>query len=129
MRSQSHVLRSERLSLTPLQAPDVDLVIEMFTDPEVLRFAGGAMQEHEIRREMPNWTKRGGDGCNRVVRMAIEDSPLTEIVATFEVGNVASQHVLEKVGFVDYGMMRCYGEHGPNYRITRDEWRNQREIE
>jgi RimJ/RimL family protein N-acetyltransferase len=188
MKLQNLVLRSDRLSLTPLQASDVDLVIEMFTNPEVLRYAGGAMKEIEIRKDMANWTKRGGDGCigiwcisdrnsgeklgtaallpipvdeddtdfslvvpgqmpesdievgyflkqsawgegyatescKRLLRMAFEASPLTEVVATFEAGNAASRNVLEKSGFIDRGMMRCYGEDGPNYRITRDEWR------
>jgi RimJ/RimL family protein N-acetyltransferase len=50
------------------------------------------------------------------------ESSLTEVVATFEVGNIASRNVLEKSGFVDHGTMRCYGEDGPNYRITRDGW-------
>jgi RimJ/RimL family protein N-acetyltransferase len=159
----------------------------MFTDPDVLRFAGGARKEDEIRADMSNWTIRGGNGCigiwcvsdrnsgekfgsaallpmpveeddtdfslvipgrmpvgdveigyflkksawgkgyateacNRLVRMAFEESRLTEIVATFEDGNIASQRVLEKAGFISRGLMRCYGEDGPNYRIARDEW-------
>ena len=62
------------------------------------------------------------EACKRVLKMAFEDSPLTEVVATFDAANVASRNVLEKAGFVDRGMMRCYGEDGPNFRITRDEW-------
>jgi len=181
------VLYSERLTFTPYDASDVDLAIEMFTDAEVLKFAGGVMEEDEIRRDMSNWTKRGGNGCigiwcitdqgsgeklgsvallpmpveeddtdfslvipgrmpdgdveigyflkrsawghgyatetsKRLIRMAFEESPLTEVVATFDIGNVASRNVLEKVGFINRGTMRCYGEEGPNYRITRDEW-------
>jgi RimJ/RimL family protein N-acetyltransferase len=181
------VLYSERLALVPLEVTDVDLTIEMFTDPEVLKFAGGIMNEAAIRRDMSLWTKRGGNGCigiwcvsdrasgeklgsaallpmpveekdtdfdlvipgqmpegdvevgyflkhsawgrgyateacKRVLRMAFEESPLTEVVATFDVGNVGSRKVLEKAGFVDRGTMRCYGEDGPNFRITRDEW-------
>ncbi len=181
------VLHSERLTLTPFDASDIDLAIEMFTDPDVLKFAGGAVKEDEIRRDMSDWIKRGGNGCigiwcisdrssgekfgsaallplpieeddtdfgllipdrmpdgdveigyflkrsawgrgyateacKRLVRMAFEESPLTEVVATFEVGNIASRNVLEKAGFVNRGMMRCYGEDGPNYRIARDEW-------
>ncbi len=181
------VLYSKRLTFTPFNASDVDLAMEMFTDAEVLKFAGGVMEEDEIRRDMSNWTKRGGNGCigiwcisdqgsgeklgsaallpmpveeddtdfslvipgrmpdrdveigyflkrcawgqgyatetcKRLIRMAFEESPLTEVVATFDIGNVASRNVLEKVGFVNRGTMRCYGEEGPNYRITRDEW-------
>ena len=181
------VLYSERLALVPLEVTDVDLTIEMFTDPEVLKFAGGIMNEAAIRRDMSLWTKRGGNGCigiwcvsdrasgeklgsaallpmpveekdtdfdlvipgkmpegdvevgyflkhsawgrgyateacKRLLRMAFEESPLTEVVATFDVGNVGSRKVLEKAGFVDRGTMRCYGEDGPNFRISRDEW-------
>ncbi len=181
------VLYSKRLTFTPYDALDVNLTIEMFTDAEVLKFAGGVMEEDEIRRDMSNWTKRGGNGCigiwcitdqgsgeklgsvallpmpveeddtdfslvipgrmpdgdveigyflkrtawrqgyateacKRLIRMAFEESPLTEVVATFDIGNVASRNVLEKAGFINRGTMWCYGEEGPNYRITRDEW-------
>jgi RimJ/RimL family protein N-acetyltransferase len=181
------VLYSKRLALVPLDETDIDITVEMFTDPDVLRFAGGVMSEADIHRDMHVWTRRGGNGCigiwcvsdrdsgekfgsaallpmpvegddtdfdlvvpgqmpegdvevgyflkrsawgkgyateacKRILRMAFEDSPLTEVVATFEKGNSASQNVLEKAGFVDRGVMRCYGEDGPNFRITRDEW-------
>ena len=181
------VLHSERLTLAPFSAADVDLAIETFTDPEVCKYAGGVMEEHEIRRFMANWTKRGGNGCigiwcisdrssgekfgsaallpmpveeqdtdyslvmpgqipdadieigyflkrsawgkgyateacKRLIRLAFEASHLTEVVATFDVGNIASRNVLKKAGFVDRGMTRCYGKDGLNYRITRDEW-------
>jgi len=56
-------LSSERLSLTPFTVDDVDLAVEMFTNPAVTRFVGGVMAEADIRRDMPLWTKRGGDGC------------------------------------------------------------------
>lgn len=181
------VLHSERLTLTPFDDADVDIAIEMFTDPDVMAFAGGALEKEIILRYMANWTKRGGNGCigiwcisdrisgekfgsaallpmpvedddtdfslvipdqipdndieigyflkrcawgkgyateagKRVIRMAFEASRLTEIVATFDVSNIVSRNVLEKIGFVDRGMTRCYGEDGPNYRITRNEW-------
>jgi RimJ/RimL family protein N-acetyltransferase len=67
------------------------------------------------------------EACKRIIQMAFEESPLTEVVATFEAGNVASRNVLDKAGFVDRGTMRCYGEDGPNYRITREEWLNSRQ--
>jgi len=185
------VLHSERLTLSPYDASDVDLSIEMFTDPEVLRYAGGVMGEDEIRGQMADVTRRGGNGCigiwcisnrrtgeklgsvallpmpvegkhtdfslvipgqvpagdieigyflkrsawskgyateacKRLIQMAFEGSPLTEIVANFEDGNVASRNVLQKLGFVNHGTMRCYGADGPNYRLTRDEWLSMR---
>ena len=54
---------SERLVLTPLEASDVDLAIEMFTDPEVIKFVCDVLGEDEIRREMSKWVTRGGNGC------------------------------------------------------------------
>ena len=180
-------LYTERLILSPFSTDELDMALAMFTDPEVLRFAGGAMQDDEIRAQMDNWTRRGGGGCigiwcisesvsggklgsvallpmpvdekdtdyslvvpdrmpdgdievgyflkrsawgkgfateacRRIVRFAFEDSPLTEIVATFEEGNDASRSVLEKVGFKNHGTRRCYGENGVDYRINRADW-------
>lgn len=181
------VLYSKRLALTPFDMSDVDLAIETFTDPDVRRFTGGVMEEGEIRKEMSNWIRRGGNGCigvwcirnrdsdaklgttallpmpvetnktdymlvvpgqmpdgdveigfflkksawgngyateaaKRLLQMAFEESPLAEIVATFDDGNTASRNVLEKAGFVDRGRRRCYGVDGAYYRITREEW-------
>jgi RimJ/RimL family protein N-acetyltransferase len=180
-------LHSERLTLSPYEAADIDLSIEMFTDPEVVKYAGGVIGEKKIRDQMADVTRRGGNGCvgiwcismrrtgekigsaallpmpveekhtdyslvipgqmpegdieigyflkrsawgkgyateacKRLVQMAFEDSPLTEVVANFEDGNVASRNVLEKLGLVNHGTMRCYGDDGPNYRLTRDDW-------
>ena len=184
-------LTSERLLLTPFSDAEIDMAIEMFTDPEVLRHAGGAMEEQKIRAQMENWTRRGGNGCigiwciknrdtlerygsvallpmpiedndtdyslvvpgtmpegdvevgyflkrsawgngyateacRRIVRFAFEDSPLDEVVATFDPGNTASQRVLEKSGFVHHGTRRCYGDDGVDYRISRADWLRSR---
>ena len=181
------VLTSQRLTLVPFSQSDVDIAIELFTDPEVRRFAGGVMPPDDIRAEMPHWVRRGGNGCvgiwcitltdsgeklgtaallpmpieakitdwnllvpdrmpdadievgyflkpsawgkgvateacRRVVQCAFEESSLREIVATFDSGNTASRHVLLKAGFTDRGTRRSYGEDGPDFRITRDEW-------
>lgn len=59
----SLVLHTERLTLRPLDASDVDIVIEIFTDKEVRRYTGGPLDEDEIRREMPVTIRRGGNGC------------------------------------------------------------------
>ena len=56
-------LITERLRLTPFAHTDVEIAIEMFTDPEVVKYIGGLMTEEEIYREMASWTKRGGNGC------------------------------------------------------------------
>ena len=57
------VLHSQRLTLAPFAPDDVDLSSEMFTDPAVVRYAGGVMNKREITREVSNWAKRGGNGC------------------------------------------------------------------
>lgn len=181
------VLHSERLILTPYDHSDLDLAIEMFTDPDVRKYAGGVMEEDEIRGQISNWVRRGSDGyigiwsisnrvsgeklgsaallpipidenetdfslvipgkmpdgdieigyflkksawgkgyateaCECLLGFVFEETPLLEVVATFEESNVASRHVLTKTGFVDRGMRRCYGVDGPDYRITRDNW-------
>ena len=182
-------LESRRLKLAPFTADDLDLSFEMFTDPAVVKYAGGVMSEPEIRANLSNWTRRGGDGCigiwtvsdrrtgekfgsaallpipieedetdyslvvpgempegdievgyylkrsawgfgyateacRRLLEFAFRETPLQEVVATFDKGNLASRNVLEKSGFKDRGTMRCYGKDGVNFRITRDEWSN-----
>lgn len=179
---------SERLSLTPLSPSDIDLALEMFTDPEVVRYVGDLMDGETIRAGVPDSVKRGADGwigicrvshrtsgeklgtvfllplpvdeddidydlvipgevpggdieigycfkrsawgqgfateaCMRLVRFAFEETPLTEIVASFYEEHEATRNVLGKAGFVDRGTMRCYGEDAPGYRLTRAEWR------
>lgn len=180
-------LSSERLHLAPLSNSDLDLSLEMFTDPEVVEFVCDLMTEEEIRKEMPTWIKRGGNGCigiwcisdlktgekygsalllplpideedtnydlvvpnempkceveigfclkrsawgkgfateacKRLLQFAFEESPLAEVVATFEDENVVSKKVLEKAGLINRGRMWSYGQDGPCYRLTRAEW-------
>lgn len=57
------VLTTERLLLQPLTLSDVDLAIEMFTDPAVVKHVGKLMTPDQITDEMPKWVRRGGDGC------------------------------------------------------------------
>ena len=173
--------------LTPYTADDLDLSMEIFTDPVVLTYTGGVMSETAIRASVSNWTRRGGNGCigiwtvsdrrtgekygsvallpmpveenttdyslvvpgkmpdgdieigyylkrsawgagyateasRRLLQFAFEETPLKEVVATFDKGNRASRNVLQKAGFTDRGTMLCYGNEGVNFRITRDEW-------
>jgi RimJ/RimL family protein N-acetyltransferase len=180
-------LHTERLLMTPLAPTDLDLALEMWTDPEVVKYVCELMNKDTIGKEMSNWTKRGGNGCigiwcisdretgekygsamllsmpvdrddtdyslvvpdrmpdgdveigyflkrsawghgfateacKRLLQFAFQETPLNEVVASFDVENVASKKVLEKAGLVDRGTMRCCGEDDPNYRITRDEW-------
>ena len=56
-------LLTERTKLTPLTITDIDIAVEMFTDPDVVKYiGGGVMSEDEIRQEMSTWTRRGGNG-------------------------------------------------------------------
>ena len=53
---------SERLTLSPYTADDLDLSLALFTDPAVLKYAGEVMSEEYIRANISNWSRRGGDG-------------------------------------------------------------------
>ncbi len=55
-------LFTERLRLTPFSDDDLDLALEMWTDPEVVKYICDVMTEEEIRQDMSNVTKRGGNG-------------------------------------------------------------------
>jgi len=54
---------TNRLRLTPLVNADIDISIEMWTDSAVVEYVCDLMPVDEIRTEMSNWTKRGGNGC------------------------------------------------------------------
>ncbi|MEM9139830.1 MAG: GNAT family N-acetyltransferase [Pseudomonadota bacterium] len=55
---------SARLRYTPLSLEDIDLAIEQWTDPEVVKFvADRTYSEDELREEMPTVTRRAGRGC------------------------------------------------------------------
>ena len=56
-------LHSQRLILAPYTPDDFDLSLVMWSDPTVVKYAGEVMSESAIKKHMPNWTKRGGDGC------------------------------------------------------------------
>lgn len=55
-------LLSDRLILTPLELTDIDLAVVLWTDPEVVRHICEVPTEAEVRREMPDTIKRGGNG-------------------------------------------------------------------
>jgi ribosomal-protein-alanine N-acetyltransferase len=55
-------LHTDRLRLTPYAQTDLGLALEMWTDPEVVRYVGDVMTEEEIRQDMQNVVKRGGNG-------------------------------------------------------------------
>lgn len=180
-------LYTKRLALIPFSHLDLDICLEMFTDPQVLRRAEGVMSPAEIEAEMANWTRRGADGwigiwcitdretgekygsvallpmpidlddtdfsrvapgqipdspfeigyflkrpawghgyateaAKRLLEFLFLETPLEEVVATFNPDNTASRNVLLKAGFKDCGTMRSYGEDGPIFRARRAAW-------
>ncbi|MEM7226645.1 MAG: GNAT family N-acetyltransferase [Pseudomonadota bacterium] len=56
-------LYTERLWLRPYDPSDVDLDIELATDPEVMKYFGGVVSEAQARVESDNYTRRCGGGC------------------------------------------------------------------
>jgi RimJ/RimL family protein N-acetyltransferase/uncharacterized protein YhfF len=56
-------LYTGRLFLRPHTLDDVDLEIELFTDPEVARYMNGVQTAEEIRAEMHKYVRRCGGGC------------------------------------------------------------------
>ena len=59
----SLTLHTERLVLTPYDLADTDIAIEIFTDPDVCRYAGHVSDVDEIRENMYTRVRRGGNGC------------------------------------------------------------------
>jgi ribosomal-protein-alanine N-acetyltransferase len=55
-------LHTERVLLTPLAMTDLDIALELWTDPEVVEYICEVPTESEIRHEMPDAIKRGGNG-------------------------------------------------------------------
>ena len=180
-------LYTERLHLRPFRPSDVDLDIEMATDPDVMKYFNGVVTEQEIVEESRNFVRRCGGGCigvwtvvdrmtheklgevyltplpidaedteweliqgegipdaeieigylfkhsvwgkgiateasQRLLQFAFEETPLCEVVAVTQVGNVASDKVLIKCGFISEGMRRAYADEYASFRITQEQW-------
>ena len=56
-------LTSERLLLRPFDSSDVELAVEMTTDPEVMKYYSGAVSEAEVVDKAVNFNRRAGGGC------------------------------------------------------------------
>ena len=56
-------LKSDRLLLRPLEKADVDLGLEILTDPEVMLYVGQARSRAQVIEEMEVSTRRAGGGC------------------------------------------------------------------
>jgi RimJ/RimL family protein N-acetyltransferase len=55
---------SKRLSFRPLQMEDLDISIDLWTDPKVVRYVGNAPSTPEdVATDMPNVIGRAGNGC------------------------------------------------------------------
>ena len=68
------ILLTDRLRLRPTDESDLDVSLEMFTDPDVVKYVCDLMTESEIRNEMPNWNRRGGNGCIGIWCISDRDS-------------------------------------------------------
>lgn len=64
------IFESERLQFHPLSADDLDLAIEQWTDPEVVKYvADRTYSEAELIEEMPLFTRRCAGGCIGIWRL------------------------------------------------------------
>jgi RimJ/RimL family protein N-acetyltransferase len=64
-------LQSERLRLVPFSRDDLDLCLDLFTDPEVVRYTvGRPMSEEAIHEKMSDWLRRGADGWIGIWRIS-----------------------------------------------------------
>jgi len=57
------VIETPRLRLRPLAADDIDLALELFTDPDVSRFVAETMTPHAVGASMTDWLRRCADGA------------------------------------------------------------------
>jgi ribosomal-protein-alanine N-acetyltransferase len=55
-------LETDRLFLRPLAQSDWDLALEMFTDPEVMKFVADVSSEEALAAEMKAFIRRGAGG-------------------------------------------------------------------
>lgn len=64
------IFESSRLIFAPLSEDDLDLAVEQWTDPEVVRYvADRTYSEAELREDMPKFIRRCGNGCIGVWRL------------------------------------------------------------
>ncbi len=64
------------------------------------------------------------EACKRLLRLAFEQTGLTEVVATTDPDNLKFQHVLQKSGLKNTGFKHAYAEDDLLwFEITRDHWK------
>jgi len=101
-------LHTNRLVLTPFATTDLDLALEMWTDPEVVKYVCDVMTEDAVRQEMPDADIEIGfffkpsawglgyatEVCERLLQFAFEEVSLNEVVSSVDENNFASKKVL-----------------------------------
>ena len=55
-------LKSERLLLRPLAETDLDVAVEIFTDPSVMKYAGKTYTRDQVVEDLPTAMKRCAGG-------------------------------------------------------------------
>ena len=70
----SLVFHTERLTLKPISASDIDIALELFTDPQVMEFLWPVETEQEVRNSMEKSMRRAADGAIGVWTVADQDS-------------------------------------------------------
>lgn len=64
---------SERLRFDPLAMDDFDLIVDQWTDPEVVRYVGGETYTvDKLTEEMPKYVRRCADGCIGLWRLTVK---------------------------------------------------------
>ena len=117
---QSLILSSPRLHLRPLQESDVDLVLELFTDPEVMEYAGGPIKSEKILTEMASSIRRGADG-------SIGVWCICKAQAKVPIGTIALLPLPVEVEDTDWKLVRMGeipdGDIEVGYFLRKCEWR------
>ncbi len=57
------VLESERLLMRPIVEDDLDIAVEVLTDPEAMKYVGEAYTRERVVKELDIALRRGGSGC------------------------------------------------------------------
>ncbi len=113
------ILQTDRLCLKPMDQSDYDVAVEMFTDPDVMKYVGELMTADEIQIEMKNWTKRGGNGC-------IGIWCITDLISAEKYGSVFLLPMPVDEDDTDYSLVVC-GEYPEaeievGFALKRSAW-------
>ena len=68
------VFTSERLSYNPLAADDLDLIIDLWSDPDVVQFMGNTYSRQELIKSHPLIMRRCGDGCIGIWTLTLRET-------------------------------------------------------